>query len=200
MRRQWIVTLAFVVLMVGSRVVAAQEHPTVVTLVTPDSVQPQPIANTLSEEMHSPRKALFLSFLPGAGQVYNGQAWKVPIIYGGFAAAGYFIYYNYNKMVDFRDEYLWRIKGGEPQLEGYTNYPDNSIYNYYQSYNQSFQLAIIFSVIIYSLNLVDAFVYGHLYEFQINDDISMSLHPNVQPLPLGTSSFPMTSLSCTFTF
>lgn len=197
MRRQWIVTLVFVVLSVGGRVASAQEHPTVVTLVTPDSTRPQPISTVVAEEPHSPRKALFLSFLPGAGQVYNGQAWKVPIIYGGFAAAGYFIWFNYNKMVDFRDEYLWRIKGGEPQLAGYTNYPNTSIYNYYQSYNQSFQLSIIFSVLIYSLNLIDAYVYGHLYEFQINDDISMSLHPNVQMLPFGQT---FTTLSCSLRF
>lgn len=199
MRWQWIETLAFVLLMVGSRFAVAQERPTVVSLVTADSTQ-QPVASVVALEPHSPRKALFLSFLPGAGQVYNGQAWKVPIIYGGFAAAGYFIYNNYVKMKDFRDEYLWRIKGGDPQMEGYTNYPNTSIYNYYQSYNQSFQLSIIFSIIIYTLNLVDAYVYGHLYEFQINDDISMTLQPNVQPLSFGNSSFPMTTLSCTFSF
>ena len=200
MRRQWIVALVFVTLLGGSRIVSAQERPTVVTLVTTDSIQPQPIVNTVDAEAHSPRKALFLSFLPGAGQIYNGQAWKVPIIYGGFAAAGYFIYSNYNKMKDFRDEYLWRIKGGDPQLAGYTNYPNTSIYNYYQSYNQSFQLSIIFSIIIYTLNLVDAFVYGHLYEFQISDDISMSWHPNVEILSYGCALQPVTSLSCSFRF
>ena len=85
-------------------------------------------------------------------------------------------------------------------MDGYTHYPDASIYNYYQSYNQSFQLSIILSVLLYSLNLVDAFVYGHLYEFQINDDISMTLQPNVDILPYNPTLQPVTGLTCTLKF
>lgn len=186
-----------VALLVGTSGAMAQERPTVVSL---QQSQPKATVDVIPEEAHSPRKAILLSLLPGAGQIYNGQAWKVPIIYGGFAAAGYFMYNNYQQMRDFRDEYLWRINGGTPQLEGYTHYPDASIYNYYQSYNQNFQLSIILSVVIYALNLVDAYVYGHLYEFQINDDISMSLHPGIQPLPLGRVAQPISTLAISFTF
>lgn len=186
-----------VLLLVGISDVVAQERPTVVSI---QPSQPKSVVEVVPEEPHSPRKAILLSILPGAGQVYNGQAWKVPIIYGGFALAGFYMYTNYHKMRDFRDEYLWRIKGGTPELDGYTHYPDASIYNYYQSYNQSFQLSIILSVLLYSLNLVDAFVYGHLYEFQINDDISMTLQPNVDILPYNPTLQPVTGLTCTLKF
>lgn len=187
-RRTWL--LLSVALLLGTSTVCAQERITVTSL--------QPTEST--DDIHSPRKALLLSLLPGAGQVYNGQAWKVPVIYGGFALAGYFMYNNYNNMVKFRDEYLLRVNGGTPELEGYTNYPDNSIYNYYESYNRSFQLTIILSVLVYALNMVDAYVYGHLYEFQINDDISMTLQPQVQPLHFGQSLQPAATLSCSFSF
>lgn len=158
------------------------------------------VAQTASPELaHSPRKAILLSILPGAGQVYNGQAWKIPVIYGLFTATGYYMYSNYHHMVDFREEYLHRVNGGTPELEGYTTYPDNSIYNYYISYNQSFQLSIILTAVIYALNLVDAYVYGHLYDFQITDDISLALQPTIMPMPsYGNCAMP--ALSCSLRF
>lgn len=148
---------------------------------------------------HSANKALLLSLLPGAGQVYNGQAWKLPIIYGAFAGVGYFIYNNYTNMKAFKDEYLLRIEGGLPQMEGYTSYPNSSIYNLYQSYNKNFQLFIIIGAVVYGLNLVDAYVFGHLYDFQINDDLSMRMEPSLMPdITKATGFSPSLKLSFTF--
>lgn len=129
---------------------------------------------------HSASKALLLSLLPGAGQVYNHQAWKIPIIYAALGAMGYFIYNNYSQMATFKEEYLFRVNNpGEVRLEGYETYPNASIYNLYQSYNQNFQLMIIITAGVYALNLVDAFVFGHLFDFQINDDLALSVRPSV---------------------
>ena len=48
---------------------------------------------------HSAKKALILSaVLPGAGQVYNRQAWKIPIIYAAIGGVGYYTYSNYTQM------------------------------------------------------------------------------------------------------
>ncbi len=123
--------------------------------------------------------ALRWSLLPGAGQVYNHQAWKIPIIYGAFAATGYFIYDNYKSMVMFREEYLTRVNDGEARLAGYESYQNSSIYNLYESYNRYFQLSIIVAVGIYALNLVDAYVFGHLFDFQIDDSLVLALSPQI---------------------
>ena len=133
---------------------------------------------------HSANKALLLSILPGAGQVYNGQAWKIPIIYGAFATVGYFAYYNYNRMVTFKDEYLYRVNHNDtPSLADYASYPTSSIYSLYNSYNRDFQLMIIITVGIYALNLIDAYVFGHLFDFQIDDNLSLG--PSLTVTPLG---------------
>lgn len=156
------------------------------------------VSNTVVME-HSANKALLLSLLPGAGQIYNGQAWKLPIIYGAFAGVGYFIYNNYTNMKAFKDEYLLRIGGGTPQMEGYTSYPNSSIYNLYQSYNKNFQLFIIIGAVVYGLNLVDAYVFGHLYDFQISDDLTMRVEPSLVPDIMNMAGF-SPSLKLSFTF
>lgn len=160
---------------------------------TPVVVQPTP---------HSPTKATLLSLLPGLGQVYNHQAWKIPIVYGIIGGLGYLAYNNYTKMVTFRDEYLHRVNnGGDKILEGYTSYPDASIYSLYQSYNQRFQLFVILTAVAYGLNLVDAYVFGHLFDFQIDDDLSLHVAPEVLPqwLPYNTIGC-VPSLSMTLSF
>lgn len=130
---------------------------------------------------HSAQKAMLLSLLPGAGQVYNGQAWKLPIIYGAFAGVGYFVYTNYTDMAKLKKEYLHRVQEGAPEWDKYADYPDMSIYNMYQSSNKRFQIFVIASVAVYGLNLLDAYVFGHLYDFQINDDLALQLAPAVAP-------------------
>ena len=144
---------------------------------------------------HSATKAMCLSLLPGAGQVYNRQAWKIPIIYGAFAGMGYFIYDNYQSMKMFKDEYLYRVEHQDtPSLADYASYPTSSIKGLYNSYNQTFQLMVIITVGIYALNLVDAYVFGHLFEFQMSDDLSIG--PSVMGTPFGLR--PSLGVSLTF--
>lgn len=133
---------------------------------------------------HSPKKALLLSLLPGAGQVYNHQAWKIPIIYGALGGIGYVAYDNYSKMSQFKEEYLYRVYHDDtPQLEGYEDYPTTNIYNLYESYNRDFQLFVFIGIGVYALNLIDAYVFGHLYDFEISDDLTLYTYPalNYQP-------------------
>lgn len=159
----------------------------------------KPQVSTVKKE-HSATKALLWSLLPGAGQVYNHQAWKIPIIYGAFAGVGYFSYTNGTNMKKFKKEYLYRVNnGGATQLSGYANYPTSNIYNLYQSYNQYFQLSIIIGAVFYGLNLIDAYVFGHLFDYDISDDISLHAAPTMMSVP----EYPVPSapgLSLTFTF
>jgi hypothetical protein len=137
-------------------------------------------------EEHSGKKALLLSIVPGGGQIYNRQAWKIPIIYGALAGMGYFIHYNYTRMDMFKVEYLYRVNhNNTPNLNDYASYPTSSIYNLYNSYNRNFQLMIIITVGIYALNLIDAYVFGHLFDFNMDNDISLSIGPTLQPTLAG---------------
>ena len=44
---------------------------------------------------------------------------------------------------------------------------------------------VIITVGIYALNLVDAYVFGHLFDFRIDDNLSLNLTPSLLPDPSG---------------
>ena len=156
-----------------------------------------------SMPVHSPTKALWMSVaLPGLGQVYNKQAWKIPIIYAGFAGVTYFAITNYQGRERFKNELINRQNGNtDALLERYANYPDANIYSIYQSYNRNFQLSLIIGGVFYALNIIDAYVYGHLFDFEITDDISLHLRPNVDMFDFGNGfSSPSTGLTVQIRF
>lgn len=182
----------FIILMLLAMTVAAQAQKV--------EVPKDTVIHIAVPKEHNPNKAMLLSIIPGAGQIYNGQAWKVPIIYAALGGVGYFVYDNYTNMRDFKNEYLHRINnGGERVMEDYQSYPDNSIYNMYQTYNKNFQQFVLITAAVYGLNLLDAYVFGHLYDFQINDDLTMRIEPSLSPLYTSAVSL-APSLQVSFRF
>ena len=138
------------------------------------------------EKPHSASKALLLSaVLPGAGQVYNGQAWKIPIVYAGLGGVAYYTYTNYTQMKLYKEEYLYRVNNDgaslHPDDPSIANDPTSNIYNLYEDYNKTFQLSIIIAAAVYGLNLLDAYVFGHLYDFQITDELTLNIAPELLP-------------------
>ncbi len=140
-------------------------------------------AQSTTAKDHSPNKALILSaVLPGAGQAYNHQAWKIPIVYAALGGMGYYTLYNYREMKSYKDEYLYRVNHDDTPLEAdYAAFPTSNIYNLYETYNKSFQLSVIITVAVYGLNLIDAYVFGHLFDFQITDDLTLNVSPELLP-------------------
>ncbi|MBR4391982.1 MAG: hypothetical protein IKT08_07765 [Bacteroidales bacterium] len=138
------------------------------------------------KKTHSPKKAGIMSaILPGLGQVYNGKWWKVPIVYAGLGGIGYLAYSNYTDYQTFLNAY--KIKTGnleegvtpstiELQLAEY--YQASQLQTYKESYRRDFELYCILLGVWYGLNIVDAVVDGHLYTYDISDDLSFSIDPN----------------------
>lgn len=138
---------------------------------------------------HSAKRAtLYSAILPGMGQVYNRQTWKVPVIYTLGTATAYLAVSNYRNSVKFKDEYYNRLNGNTAELlADYATYSDESILALHQAYEKNFQLGIMLSAAVYLLNIVDAMVYGHLFDFNINDDLSATLAPFAYPGFAGVS-------------
>jgi hypothetical protein len=66
-------------------------------------------------------------------------------------------------------------------LTDYTKYSDESILSLYDAYNKNFQLSLVIGAAVYLLNIIDAMVYGHLYEFNIDDNLSARISPFYLP-------------------
>ena len=75
-------------------------------------------------KIFNPKKASRLSaILPGLGQVYNKQYWKVPVIYGGYAVIGHYIKFNNQMYHDFKNALTLEVD--ELTLNTYTNFSRN---------------------------------------------------------------------------
>jgi len=162
------------------------------SLLIADATAQNSLAHTNPVKEHSPRKALILSaVLPGAGQVYNKQAWKVPIVYAAIGGVAYYTYSNYTQMKLHKDEYLHRVANNDTPLDpDLATTPTANVYNLYQTYNKTFQLSVIISAALYGINLLDAYIFANLFDFQINDDLSLHLSPSLIPTHNALSSSP----------
>ncbi len=117
---------------------------------------------------HSPHRATILSLaLPGAGQVYNKKIWKVPIVYGALAASGYF-FNDFNKKVRTQNTYFTNL---------YAQNKQPSVFEIEQRDNDrvSRDVAGIAFVVVYVLQVVDATVDAHFFEFNIDQKLGVSL-------------------------
>ena len=134
---------------------------------------------------HSAKKAAIMSaILPGAGQVYNGKWWKVPIVYAGFGGIGYLAVSNYSSYRTYLTAY--KIKTGnleegvtpsEHELQLSQSYQTSQLQSYKESYRRDFELYCIIMAAWYGLNIVDAIVDGHLYTYDVGDDLSLHIDP-----------------------
>jgi hypothetical protein len=136
-------------------------------------------------EPHSPRKATMRSLmLPGWGQAYNKKYWKIPVIYIGAAALIYGLQWNHNQYKDFKQLAVFINDGDSNTIPAYNGRILNSGYSNWAAGNRDYfrknrDLCAIGLVAVYVLNVIDANVDAHLFEFNITDDVSLRLEPNL---------------------
>lgn len=121
----------------------------------------------------APAKAAFYSaVIPGLGQAYNKQYWKVPLVYGGMALSLYYYNFNNRKYHEYRDAYKDKLAG--KQLTGdLANYNEDQLIRVQKFHEKNRDLSMLITVGVYILNIVDANVYAHLRQFNVNDNLSL---------------------------
>ncbi len=122
------------------------------------------------------RAAIYSALLPGLGQAYNGEYWKIPVYYTGLLAAGYFVYFNNLNYVRFKRIYT---EATNPDIS-YTGPVTSDQAKYYKdSYRRLRDYSIVALGLVYILQIIDANVFAVMYDFEVTDDISIRMEPTV---------------------
>lgn len=136
-----------------------------------------------SEQEHTPVKAAYRSaILPGLGQAYNKKYWKIPLVYAGFGVGAFFIRENLKQRNRYRDEYLARNRPGYAAIDNdLARLSDDNLLTIKREYDRLFQTAILGTTAWYILNILDATIDAHLYNFDVSDDLSLQVQPYITP-------------------
>ena len=145
--------------------------------------------STLVIRKHIPSKATKRSALiPGWGQAYNKQYWKIPLVYGVIAIPTATYIYNNDmyKKTKFAYEAKFKEAAGDvsdvakidPVLK---NLSTSSLQSYRNIFRKDRDYSIMWIIVTWGVNVIDATVSGHLKEFDINNDLSFKIQPTYQP-------------------
>lgn len=122
------------------------------------------------------RAGLYSAILPGAGQVYTKKYWKVPIIYAGLITSAYYIKENYNLYDLYKQTYINRWEGN--RTDEFTNrYTDANLLTLTEHYRRNAEVSALLFTLTYILNIVDASVSAHLFDYNVSEDISLHIQP-----------------------
>ena len=161
------------------------------TIITADTVvkETKPANQSKDKKLSRPTKAAIMSAcLPGLGQIYNRKWWKVPIVYAGLGGIGYLSYRNFSEYRSYLHAYEYKtgdlpegVTLSDYETELANKYAEGQLQTYKESYRRNFELFTILTVAWYGLNIVDACVDGHLYTYDISDDLSLDIDPYLKP-------------------
>jgi hypothetical protein len=153
--------------------------------------------DSLDRKRHDPRKATLRSaIIPGWGQVYNRKYWKLPIVYAAIGIPAYAYvwnrgwYQNCQAAISIIDTYADSgytavpdtvIAKLKPKLQPLVaSFNDNGLRTYRNEFRKNEDYSILFFLLFWGLNVVDATVDAHLMYFDVSDQLSMHLQ---QPSP-----------------
>lgn len=133
----------------------------------------------------TPSKAAFYSaIVPGLGQIYTGKYWKLPLIYGGLGTSGYFYFYQTKQMNSFRDIYKRRIAGYTDDKYANRIFQNDQLIQGMNFHKRYRDLAVLYFMGFYLLNILDANVGAHLMQFNVNNQLT--LRPQIESNLLNT--------------
>jgi hypothetical protein len=150
--------------------------------------QEMPLKASVEAPEHSVRKAaIFSAVLPGLGQAYNKKYWKIPVIYAGFTVIGYFVVKNSNEYADFKEAYIYVANGDTTEINNpyVTKYNQSQLKEAMDYYRRNRDLAYIIGALWYTLNILEAYVDAHFFDYDISDDLSMHVSPSAISFPMA---------------
>lgn len=152
--------------LLGSAVLCAQQTDLVIAQ---DSIN-----NDAIDPLRPAKAAFYSAVLPGLGQAYNKDYWKIPLVYAGIGAGIYSYSWNHMKYNDYRDAYKRRLAGFNDDEFSFLD--DRRLISAQRYHQRNRDLSLLVAVGIYVLNIVEANVAAHLKQFNVSERLSMSPH------------------------
>ncbi len=124
-----------------------------------------------------PKKAgIYSALIPGAGQFYTKKYWKIPIIYVGLFTSAYYIKESNEHYQLYKNTYINRVNGNQSD-EFNKQYSDADLITLSSHYRRNREISILFFGGTYILNILDASISAHLFNYDISEDLSLNIQP-----------------------
>nr|WP_317130612.1 MULTISPECIES: DUF5683 domain-containing protein [Bizionia] len=121
------------------------------------------------------RAAFYSAILPGLGQAYNKKYWKIPIVYAAIGTGIYFYIDNNTEYKKVRNAYKRRLAGfSDDEFQG--RITDDGLREAQKTLRRNKELSLLVTVGLYALNIIDANVDAHLLQYNIDDNLSLKPH------------------------
>lgn len=137
------------------------------------------------------KAAFYAAALPGLGQAYNKDYWKLPLVYGALGTGVYFAVDNHNEFQRYRTAFKERLAGRideftvvDPETGAVTQvFTDDALIDAQDFFRRRKELSILITAGLYVLQILEANVDAHLSQYDVSDDITFA--PDLQPDDLG---------------
>ena len=151
--------------------------------------------SSIKKKPHIPRIATRRSLIiPGWGQAYNREYWKIPLVYAALAIPVYTYIYNTNYYKKTSYAYTARynqmfgdtttaagklaiansVANIDPQLVNLDIY---SLETYRNLFRKDRDYSILWFLILWGVNVADATVFAHLKDFDVSNNLTMHVEP-----------------------
>lgn len=155
-----------------------------------DSIPNNKSINTSHQPQNvNPKVAIVRSaILPGWGQITNKKYWKVPIVYGALGTTALIFFRNVKQYKEARDAYINATDNNDqndsliPEPYFTVRFQPERIRTFRNQVRQNVDYSVLFFVLFWGLNVVDAAVDAHLKTFDVSDDLSLQLKPGYSPM------------------
>ena len=164
------------VLLITNNIFSQRDSTAVKKKIVKEKIEvPQGVYNPLS-----PSKAAFYSaILPGMGQIYNKKYWKAPIVWGILGGTTYLYIDNNSIYKRYRTAFKLRKAGLQDEFTlidtaGNTTVliSEAGLESAQKQLRENRDLALLSSVLVYVLQIVEASVNAHLLQFNTDDNLT----------------------------
>ena len=137
-----------------------------------------------------PSRAFWMGIAcPGAGQIYNRQMWKTPVVIGTLLAMGYYVHQQH-RVYDYLSDALHHIRYGDGSPTGLLGERENLITSNRGIARRNRDYLAILTTLLYLLQSVEALASAHLYNFDVTPSVAkIQWAPHIRTLRTNANTF-----------